>query len=63
MAETIFETMEDLETLSCVAPQLRQDIGRLKTTRITEQRAQKYTVVCQIRSCDDSPVNICKIHP
>ena len=43
MAETIFETMEDLETLPFIAPQLRQDIGRLKRLATQHKGQQIYS--------------------
>ena len=37
------EAMEDLETLSCVAPQLRQDIGRLKRLALQNKGLKIYS--------------------
>ena len=43
MVETILEAMEDLEALSCVAPQLRQDIGRLKRLALQNKGLKIYS--------------------
>ena len=43
MAETIFEAMEDLETLPFIAPQLRQDIGRLKKLALQNKGLKIYS--------------------